>query len=307
MKPPVLAAKLPISAEFFELSPDGLILAAVSWVEPVRLFSTLDGKPMGELAGEGQVRALHFDRTQGRLRTLNDAGWLQTWDIASAKEISRTQSGILNGYKAIFSKSGDFLVYSDQGFTAFDLELGKPRWKIETSVRGHGTSRLSPDDCRLAIGDGFGKTIRLLDAATGKPFATLEGHGDDPLGAEFSPDGTLFISRDECKIIIWDGNTGELQREFAYPSGFAIWCLCAVNSSHFICPSEPGQISMFDVKTGIATQAFSHSAEIGQSARCHTKALQVTADGKKLIGLIEYPSAKRGQVDTYIECWDLTQ
>ena len=314
VKPPMMTAKLPANAEFFELSPDGSMIAAVPWGgkpvpwdEPVRLFSTLDGKPMGALTGADQVRALHFDRTQGRIQTLNDAGWLQTWDIASNKEISRNQSGILNGYKAIFSKSGDFLIYSDQGFTAYDLDHGKPRWKIETSVRGSGTSRLSPDDRRLAIGDGFGKTIRFLDAATGKPVATLIGHGDDPLGAEFSPDGTVFFSRDENKIIIWDGNTGEFQREFNYPSGFVPWCLCAVDSGHFACPTEPGKIALFDVKTGIATRAFTHSAEIGQASRCHTKDLKVTADGKRLIGLIDYSTGTRGQTDTFIECWDLTK
>lgn len=305
VKPPVMTAKLPIKAEFFELSPDGSILAAVPWVEPVRLFSTLDGKPLGELAGDGQVRALHFDRTQGRLRTLNDAGLLQTWDIATTKEISRTQSGILNGYKAVFSKSGDFLIHSGQGFSAID---GNPRWKFETGPRGGGIIGLSPDERRLVIGDEPRKALRLFDAATTKSIATPEGHADFPLGTGFSPAGTVFISRDENnKVMIWDGNTGAFQREFTYPSGFVIWCLCAMDSGHFACPTEPGRIAVFDVKTGIATQAFTHSPEIGQALRCHAKALQVTADGKKLIGLIDYSTGKRGQVDSYIECWDLAK
>lgn len=306
VKPPVMTVKLPINAEFFELSPDGSILAAVPWVEPVRLFSTKDGKPLGELAGDGQVRAVHFDRTQGRMRTLNNDGWLQTWDIATTKGISRTQSGILNGYQAIFSKSGDFLIYSDLGFMAIDLNHGKSRWKIETNARGSRTSRLSPDDCRVAIIDG--KTIRFFDAATAKPVATLEGHADVTSRAGFSPDGTVFMSwAGDDKIIIWNGNTGEFQREFACPSGRTIWCLCAMDSGHFACPTEQGQIALFDMKTGIATQAFSHSPEISKPLRCVIKALQITADGRKLIGLVDYSTGKPGQFETYIECWDLAK
>ena len=310
VKPPVLTVKLPIAPEFFELSPDGAILAAVPREGHLALFSTTDGKALGTLASQGEVRALHFGRSDGRLMTLNRERLLQTWDIATANEISRTQSDTLAiYYDAIFSSSGEFLVSSPhQGYAVIDLASLKPRSQIEMRTRGNGMFRLSPDDQQLAINDGFGKTIRFFDIGSAKPFATLEGHADVPLSAAFSPDGEIFVSwANDGKIMFWNGKTGAFLREFTHSSGLFPWLVFTADSKHTLCSTKQRQFAKFDVQTGIATHAFAHSPELGRMDRIRPTPPRISMDGKKLVGLTQVSTGKRDQFETYLECWDLSQ
>lgn len=308
VKPPVLTVKLPGPAEFIELNPDGTIVAVIPREGHVRLLSIIDGKPLADLATEGEVRTVHFGKSNGRLLTLNRDRLLQTWDIATAKEISRTQSDALaTYYDAIFSSSGEFLVTAPhQSYAVIDLESVKARWEIEMRTRGNGMFRLSPDDQRLAINDGFGKTILFYDIATGKPIAPLDGHADVPLWSAFSPDGNVFVSwANDNEIIVWNGKTGGFQYKFTCPSGIIPWLIFTADSQHMFCSTEQRQIALFNVETGIATRAFSHSPEFGGQDRFSPIALRISQDGKQLIALAQVSTGKRGQADTYLERWDL--
>ncbi|QIS21379.1 TIR domain-containing protein [Nocardia terpenica] len=68
----------------------------------------------------------------------------------------------------------------------------------------------SPDGKRIVSGS-FDKTLRLWDAATGKPIGTpLTGHTAGVNGVAFSPDGKRIVSgSDDGTLRLWDADSGQ--------------------------------------------------------------------------------------------------
>ena len=66
----------------------------------------------------------------------------------------------------------------------------------------------SPDSTTLAIASDD-HTVRLWDARTGRPIATLTGHTDIVWAVAFSPDSaTLATTSTDGTVRLWDARTG---------------------------------------------------------------------------------------------------
>ncbi|MEH2014569.1 WD40 repeat domain-containing protein, partial [Nostoc sp.] len=81
------------------------------------------------------------------------------------------------------------------------------------TLEGHSSAVssvvFSPDGQRLASASGD-NTIKLWDAATGKPLQTLSGHSSWVNSVVFSPDGQRLASASDDKTIkLWDAATGK--------------------------------------------------------------------------------------------------
>ena len=86
----------------------------------------------------------------------------------------------------------------------------KPQVAVVSPV---ASVKFSPDGKLLAVG-GYG-VVRLIDAVTGKPVATLSGHADYVRSIAFSPDGKMLAAaggppQRAGEIKIWDVQTRQL-------------------------------------------------------------------------------------------------
>jgi RNA polymerase sigma factor (sigma-70 family) len=133
----------------------------------------------------------------------------------------------------------------------------------------------SPDGKILAAGDN---TIRLFDAATGKPIRQLRDHLHPIHSLSYSPDGRTQASGSQAGIDLWDPATGKFLRRFSPKPGqyMPIWSLAFTpDGKGLISAGEAGQIHLWDPATGREIRQFK-----GNEIRVRCAAL--SPDGRTL-------------------------
>ena len=90
--------------------------------------------------------------------------------------------------------------------------------------------------------------VRVWNAATGDPIATMEGHGDAVVSLAFSPDDRWILSGSyDGTARIWDAATGD---EFAVLEGHSWWVWQAAfspDASRIITASQDGRVMVWSV------------------------------------------------------------
>jgi eukaryotic-like serine/threonine-protein kinase len=167
-------------------SPDGQWVASAGTERTIRVWRATGRQDVAVLLGHtGGVIGVAFDPSGRRLASLSDNNWLRY--------------------------AGDDTV------RVWDVH---PRATLP-SLRGH-TGPLfpvafGPDGRSIASGDGTG-TVRLWDAATGEPCATL-AHPGHVWSLAYSPDGRWLATASgaDNRVRIWDVATARVRKEIAVP------------------------------------------------------------------------------------------
>lgn len=125
------------------------------------------------------------------------------WDLrAPSLAPTRIPTGL--GYQTLALSPDGRTLYTARPLTAYDVASGKRIWRRP----GVDAFRLEIDlqgDLLAVAGDGL-----LVDTSDGATVHTLEGHRDEILDMQFSPDGSLVgsVSR-RGGLIVWDPTTGQ--------------------------------------------------------------------------------------------------
>jgi hypothetical protein len=172
-------------------SPDGKQLAVVG--DEVILWDLAGRNPSVRLLGHGApLRQVAFAPGGKVLAASDEKGVLYTWELATAKLLSKTASGNLVG----FTRQGTVLLSNRHALYLWDLQKKTPRrtWKYFHGIDSQ--PHLSPSGKLLAV------DVLVRDADT------LENAIDFPIQATRASVQSVAVSGDDRLLAL--GTTGDL-------------------------------------------------------------------------------------------------
>jgi RNA polymerase sigma factor (sigma-70 family) len=224
------------------VAPDGKLLAVVRADEAVRLWELPSGKELHRLrAGciafspDGTLFACGGRGTDGAEINM---GVIRMYERATGKLV-----GELHGHKTpvaavVFSPDGTTLFSRGTVFfgartgevgeseteflRAWDVAGGRQR-RVFPGAALITSVALSPDGRTLATFSDQGKSVLLIETATGGKRAELHGHSEMLFQAAYSPDGRTLASAGMDGVVrLWDARAG---KELARLQGHRGWVL----------------------------------------------------------------------------------
>ena len=142
--------------------------------------------------------------SNGTLVSWYQGGFVRLWDLVSGRcEAEQlTQLGNLRDVRAVGQNSILFLDLLSGWL--WNYKTGKVAFRVRHDSRH--VEKLSDD--LIAI-FSFDKTIRLIDAQSGKCLVRLRGHKNYVRGAQLLPAARLLSWSDDCTLRIWDMASGK--------------------------------------------------------------------------------------------------
>ncbi len=221
-------------------SPDGTRL----------LTASADGLVMQWDARTGQLVALPYDRHGAPLRTAAyspDGQWvasagedriIRVWHARARQDLAVLPGHTGHVVEVAFAPDSRRLASRSDLFAGATMDDSVRVWDVDPqatlpALRGHVGAiyplSSSPDGRWLASGS-WDKTVRLWDAATGEPCATLP-HPSFVFGLAFGPDGTWLVTGDRHsgQLRVWDVATARVRKEIPIHGRNVLFCSLTVS------------------------------------------------------------------------------
>ena len=201
-------------------SPDGKQVAAVSPPATVQVWDASSGQVVATMPGATAEEVSWSPN--GKYLAASSSNGVQVWDVTSGQTLlSNTQKSVLDvTSKLAWSPDGTHIAAQVLGEDqtsedVWDVVSGRSVLAVPQRAGSELAAAWSPDGKRLAVGDGYGRSIGIWDLATGRKLLTYGGHevpsGSDPemkgsiVAIAWSRDGRRIVSLgNEDTIQIWD-------------------------------------------------------------------------------------------------------
>jgi WD40 repeat protein len=245
-------------------SPDGKLLAARPWYEPVvGLWDVRTGKkgPAFEKPREDREEgpiirgglfdpghSLAFSLDGKLLASATEEGVVALWRTTNGKLVFQGKGSQGTPATLAFSPDGKLLAWEKEyrAVCLVDAVTGKERWTLrDQSAR---CLAFSLDGKVLASADAG--AVRIWDTRTGKPLRQLEGDLWHASCVAFSPDGKTLAATARNRVGLWDVATG---KEVAFPGGNLGPVLAAAFSSdgkRVVTATVEGAVVLWEANTG---------------------------------------------------------
>ncbi len=202
-------------------SPDGQHVLTASENGVAQVWETSTGKPLGEPMEHQALLSAAYSADGQRVLGVSMDGTAQVWDGTTYIQLGQPPAdGEWKGtlYSAIFSPDAQrVLTVNDGAAQVWDTATGKLLAELmgrQEHVPGRAgdvtTAVFSPDGQRV-LAVSYDGTVRVADAATGKPLGETTKLGHKIGTAVFSPDQhrLLTISSNNTDLQVWDTTTGK--------------------------------------------------------------------------------------------------
>lgn len=189
-------------------SPNGKHLLSGSADKTARLWDVNTGKEIFKISNLGDVTWTYFSADGKMLITFASDGTIGLWDATTAKNIRNIKTLKEPGYGSTILPlaDGKTIVTAEKNFLHFwDITTGK---ELRTFTTTHTdfiySVAFSPNGKYIATASGD-RTIKLIEAASGKEISVAKGHSDQVWYVAFTPDNKRLLSGSfDGTIRIWN-------------------------------------------------------------------------------------------------------
>jgi hypothetical protein len=199
-----------------------------------------------------------------RLLSGGKDGSVRLWEVETGAELRRLEGHGDLVASVAFSPDGRRALSAGYDHEVFlwDLEKGVavPGFAFSNVLRYVNHVAFSPDG-KFALVCG-GRTICLIDAATGQVERRLEGHTGAVVSATFSADGKQVLSGgDDRALRLWDRAGGKEVRVFTGHEGFVKSVALSPDGKQALSGATDATVRLWDAATGKELKVFRKHAE----------------------------------------------
>lgn len=204
------------------------------------------------------------------LITGNEDGTLRFWSLKSGR-LWRTMNKLTGDIDALTcSSDGKWLVSSGE----FNDESGLQVWEVATGKLLHHWPSppaevilISPDKSLLATlngNSGSERTVRVLDARTGKLRRLMTGHEQPVTAAAFAPDGKTIASASyDATVKLWDVHEGIARKTLEGHQGPVLSLAYSADGRWIASGGQDKTIRLWDAQTGVSRYVLTgHTAPV---------------------------------------------
>lgn len=201
-------------------SPDGKLVASASYDGTVRIWNSIDGKPIKVLNYQSSdyttdaISSVAFCSDGKHVVSTAHNGEVMEWDVETGVRINSWKHKSDVVYNAAISPDEKTItfstIYNHQGIYLCNLKTGEIIKTFKGHTKAVNSVAFSPDGKQI-ISSGDDKAIICWDVETSRKKWWLEGLSDRVSSAHFSPDGKYVVASSlDGDVVVCESQCGSV-------------------------------------------------------------------------------------------------